>query len=110
MKYVATRGGTSATVVEITGDGRPLPRSPIGDQAVGGRRAGSPPPGIYSLLIGGVSYVADVVDRDGTCVVDVDGETYEIARRGADALASSARAAAAVGAGARADARGAPSG
>ena len=34
--------------------------------------------GITSLLIGGVSYVADVTDREGACVVDVDGETYVI--------------------------------
>jgi biotin carboxyl carrier protein len=36
------------------------------------------PAGIYSLLIGGVSYVADVLDRDGVCVVEVGGERYEI--------------------------------
>src|SRR5438552_12550084 len=34
--------------------------------------------GIYSLLIDGVSYVADVTDRDGACVVEVGGEWYEI--------------------------------
>ena len=34
--------------------------------------------GICSLLIGGVSHVADVAERDGACVVDVDGETYAI--------------------------------
>jgi biotin carboxyl carrier protein len=34
--------------------------------------------GIYSLLIAGVSYVADVTDREGACVVDVGGESYVI--------------------------------
>jgi biotin carboxyl carrier protein len=34
--------------------------------------------GIFSLLIDGVSHVADVVDRDGACVVDVGGETYVV--------------------------------
>ena len=34
--------------------------------------------GIWSLLVGGVSYVADVADQDGVCVVEVDGETYRI--------------------------------
>jgi len=29
-------------------------------------------------LIDGVSYVADVTDRDGACVVEVGGEWYEI--------------------------------
>ena len=33
---------------------------------------------IYSLLIDGVSYVADVADRDGACVVGVAEETYLI--------------------------------
>jgi biotin carboxyl carrier protein len=34
--------------------------------------------GIYSLLIDGVSHVADVDDRAGECVVEVGGETYSI--------------------------------
>jgi len=34
--------------------------------------------GIYSLLIGGVSYVADVWDEGGACVVDVGTERYVI--------------------------------
>jgi biotin carboxyl carrier protein len=40
--------------------------------------ARAPAPGIQSLLVGGVSYVAAVTQRDGVSVVDVDGETYEI--------------------------------
>ena len=34
--------------------------------------------GIYSLLIGGVSYVADVQDEAGACVVDVGDDRYVI--------------------------------
>ncbi len=34
--------------------------------------------GIYSLLIGGVSHVADVTNHEGACVVEVAGETYTI--------------------------------
>ena len=75
MKYVATLDGTSH-VVEVTGgDGRY--RLTVGDDVweVDGRLTAQ---GIYSLLIGGVSYVADVVDREGTCRVDVMGEAYEV--------------------------------
>ena len=34
--------------------------------------------GVVSLLVGGVSHVATVVDREGTSVVQVGGETYEV--------------------------------
>jgi biotin carboxyl carrier protein len=34
--------------------------------------------GIWSLLIGGRSYTADVTDEDGVLVVEVDGERYRI--------------------------------
>jgi len=34
--------------------------------------------GICSLLIDGVSYVTDVTDQDGACVVDVGDETYVV--------------------------------
>ena len=76
MKYTATMSGTP-TVIDVTGgtDGRY--RLTIGDEIweVDARLTAQ---GFASLLVGGVSYVADVVDRDGTCVVDVGGETYEI--------------------------------
>ena len=75
MKYVATHDGLGH-VVEVTGgDGRY--RLTVGDDVweVDARLTAQ---GIYSLLIGGVSYVADVVDREGTCRVDVGGEAYEI--------------------------------
>ena len=75
MKYVATIGH-DAHEVEVSGaDGRY--RVTVGETEwdVDAR---STMPGIYSILIGGVSYVADVVDRDGACVVEVGGEQYEI--------------------------------
>lgn len=34
--------------------------------------------GIWSILLGGVSYVADVTEQDGSYVIDVDGESYRI--------------------------------
>ena len=75
MKYVATIGGTSEVVEISGGDGHYL--LTIGDRRweVDGRPSAE---GIYSLLIGGVSHVATVVDRDGTAVVDVGGETYTV--------------------------------
>jgi len=75
VKYVATLDG-KPTVVDVTG-GSGAYRLTIGDE-VWEVDARLTPQGIYSLLVGGVSYVADVVDRGGTCVVDVGGEAYEI--------------------------------
>jgi acetyl/propionyl-CoA carboxylase alpha subunit len=75
MKYVATVGDQTR-VVDVSGtDGRY--RVTVADELwdVDARLTAQ---GIYSLLIDGVSYVADVVDRDGACVVDVGGELYEI--------------------------------
>ena len=78
MKYVATVGGETR-VVEVHrfegSEGRY--RLTVGDRIwdVDARLTAQ---GIYSLLIDGVSHVADVVDRDGACVVDVGGEAYEI--------------------------------
>ncbi|MBM4438912.1 MAG: acetyl-CoA carboxylase biotin carboxyl carrier protein subunit [Candidatus Rokubacteria bacterium] len=34
--------------------------------------------GIASLLVEGVSHVADVEDHEGACLVDVGGETYAV--------------------------------
>ena len=75
MKYVATLDNTSRVVEVSGGDGRY--RLTVGDDVweVDARLTAQ---GIYSLLIGGASYVADVVDREGTCVVDVGGEAYEV--------------------------------
>lgn len=75
MKYVATVNDDSR-VVEVTGDGGRY-RVAVGDELweVDARITA---PGVYSLLIDGVSYSAGVLDRDGTCVVEVGGESYEI--------------------------------
>lgn len=75
MKYVASVG-EETRLVDVTGtDGRY--RVTIGDDVweVDARLTAQ---GIYSLLIDGVSHVADVVDREGACVVIVGGELYEI--------------------------------
>jgi biotin carboxyl carrier protein len=75
VKYVATLGD-HATVVDVTG-GQGRYRVTMGEDVwdVDARLTAQ---GIYSLLIGGVSYVADVVDREGTCVVDVGSESYAV--------------------------------
>lgn len=75
MKYVATLGDQTC-LVDVSGtDGRY--QITIGDDVwdVDARLTAQ---GIYSLLVDGVSHVADVVDREGACVVDVGGEQYEI--------------------------------
>jgi biotin carboxyl carrier protein len=75
VKYVASVGDTTH-LVEVTGtDGRY--RLTIGDEVVE-VDARLTAQGIYSLLIDGVSYVADVTDQDGACTVDVGGESYAI--------------------------------
>jgi biotin carboxyl carrier protein len=75
VKYVATLGSTTR-LVEVTGtDGRY--RFTIDDEVVE-VDARLTAQGIYSLIIDGVSHVADVTDRDGRCVVDVGGEAYTI--------------------------------
>ena len=75
MKYVATVADESRLVTVTGADGRY--RVALGDEVweVDARLTAQ---GIYSLLIDGVSYVADVLDRDGACVVEVGGEWYEI--------------------------------
>src|SRR5436190_23918928 len=75
MKFVATIGDR-AERVEVTGaHGRY--RLTIGSEVweVDARLTAQ---GIYSLLIGGVSYVADVQDEAGACVVDVGDDRYVI--------------------------------
>ncbi len=75
MKFVATVGDRVDTV-EITGSAGAY-RVTIGDQVweVDARLTGQ---GRYSLLIGGVSYVADVTPREDVSIVDVGGETYAV--------------------------------
>ena len=73
MKFAVTVGDATE-MVEVTGEAGTY-RLTIGSEVweVDGRLTA---PGIYSLLIGGVSYVADVFDEDGACVVDVGVERY----------------------------------
>jgi biotin carboxyl carrier protein len=75
VKYVATVGDASREVDISRVDGRYRIRVGDADWEVDVRATGA---GIYSLLIGGVSYVADLIDRDGVRVVEVNGERYEI--------------------------------
>ena len=76
MKYVATLGG-QPTIVDVSGgeDGRY--RLTLGDEVweIDARPGEA---GIGSLLVNGTSYVVALLDRDGTYVVDVGGESYEI--------------------------------
>ena len=75
MKLVATVGSKTHAVEVIQDNGRY--RVTVGDRVwdVDARLTAQ---GIYSLVIDGVSYVADVEDRTGACVVDVGGESYTI--------------------------------
>ena len=75
MKFAVTVGDTTE-MVEVSGEAGHY-RLTIGSEVweVDGRLTAQ---GIYSLLIGGVSYVADVWDEDGACVVDVGTERYVI--------------------------------
>ena len=75
MKFVASIGSQSHPVDVTQNEGRF--RVTIGEQVwdVDARLTAQ---GIYSLIIDGVSYVADVEDHAGTCVVDVGFETYSV--------------------------------
>lgn len=75
MKFEAELGGETVAI-EVTGqDGRY--RVAIGDEVseVDARQAAE---GIWSLLIGSVSHLVDVSERDGVALVEVDGESYRI--------------------------------
>ena len=75
MKFEAELGGETIAI-EVTGtEGRY--RVCVGGAAaeVDARPAAE---GIWSLLIGSVSHVVDVSERDGVSIVEVDGETYHI--------------------------------
>jgi biotin carboxyl carrier protein len=75
VKFVATMNGRPETV-EVVGDNGRY-RLTIRDQVweVDARLTAQ---GIYSLLIGGVSHVADVTDHEGACLVEVAGDAYVI--------------------------------
>ena len=72
-KFVATINGRTETV-EVTGsDGRY--RVTVGERTLE-VDARQPMSGLSSLLVGGVSHVADVAPDDRGTLVDVDGATY----------------------------------
>jgi len=75
MKFVAT-SGTRVETVEVTEEGGRY-RVQVGERVweIDARLAS---PGIYSLLVDGVSYVATVAEHDGSCLVDVGGETHAV--------------------------------
>ena len=75
MKFVATVGSRAAVVDVTQENGRY--RVTLDDQVweVDARLTAQ---GISSLIIDGVSHVADVDDDAGACVVEVGGETYSI--------------------------------
>jgi oxaloacetate decarboxylase alpha subunit len=75
MKFVAT-AGDRAQAVEISGT-RGQYRVTIGEQ-VWEVDARPTSPGIYSLLVGGVSYVADVTEQEDVAIVEVGGEIYAV--------------------------------
>jgi biotin carboxyl carrier protein len=75
MKFEAELDGETIAI-EVSGeDGRY--RVAIGEAVtdVDARQAAE---GIWSLLIGPVSHVVDVSERDGVSVVEVDGERYRV--------------------------------
>ena len=75
MKFVATVGSRTAVVEVTQADGRY--RITLDDQVwdVDARLTAQ---GISSLIVDGVSHVADVDDDAGACIVEVGGETYAI--------------------------------
>ena len=75
MRFVATLED-GVEPVEVRGEGGRY-RLTLGDEVweVDARLTAQ---GIYSLLIGGVSHVAEVTDDRGACVVDVGDETWVI--------------------------------
>jgi biotin carboxyl carrier protein len=98
MKFVAALGGRTETL-EITGAGGAY-RVTIGDQVweVDARLTSG---NLYSLLAGGVSYVAGVTEQEGVLVVDVGGESYAIAVEEATRHAIRTRGGVAAGGGSR---------
>jgi biotin carboxyl carrier protein len=75
MNFIVTVGSQSHAVDVTQDNGRY--RITIGERVwdVDARLTAQ---GISSLIIDGVSYVSDVEDHTGTCVVDVGGESYAI--------------------------------
>ncbi|MBI4588275.1 MAG: biotin/lipoyl-binding protein [Candidatus Rokubacteria bacterium] len=75
LRFAATLGDRVHMVEVVEADGRF--RVTIGEE-VWEVDARIPTTGICSLLIGGMSYVADVKEEDGWFLVDVGGGSYRI--------------------------------
>ena len=75
MKFEAQLGADTVPV-DVTGGEGTYRVAVAGERHdVDARQAAE---GIWSLLIGGVSYTVDVTDEDGMFLVEVDGERYRI--------------------------------
>jgi biotin carboxyl carrier protein len=75
VRFVATLGDDTRVVEVIEAAGGL--RVTIGEE-VWEVDARLPAPGTCSLLVGGISYVADVKEEAGCFLVDVEGESYRI--------------------------------
>jgi len=76
VKFEAEVDGQTIAI-EVTG-GEGQYRVVVGDAAAAEVDARSTGDGIWSLLIGGVSHVVDVTDREGISIVEVEDESYHI--------------------------------
>jgi len=75
VKFEAQTGGETIPVEIAGADGR-FTLTIAGERlAVDARETGE---GIWSILLDGASYVADVTEQDGSYLVDIGGERYTI--------------------------------
>jgi biotin carboxyl carrier protein len=75
VKFEAQQGGATVPV-EVTGEAGRYTVTIEGETVVVDARQTEE--GIWSILLDGASYVADVTEQDGACAVDIDGERYTI--------------------------------
>jgi len=75
VKFEAQAGGETVPVEVAGADGRFTVTISGERLAVDARQTGE---GIWSVLLGGASHVADVTEQDGVYLVDVEGERYAI--------------------------------
>ena len=75
MKFEAQAGAETIPVEVVGADGRFTVTMGGERLAVDARATGE---GIWSILLGGASHVADVTEQDGVYLVDVEGERYAI--------------------------------
>lgn len=75
MKFEAQLGGETIPIEIAGGAGRFTVTIADERLAVDGRQTGE---GLWSILLEGVSHVADVTEQDGLYLVDVEGERYTV--------------------------------